>query len=451
MANGAHAEGSITIAQADNSPPEAGDLCVVTAEGAAVDLAALAAASDPDGDALQLGAVSAPASGRVELGPEGTITFVPDEPGLQRFTYQVSDGRGGSATAEVSAFVNPTEGELARPVLEGLSDQELARIARACAAGDALTIERLEGPSITVTLPAPGERIEAQAQPGQEITLQGRAFVDATYLIADGGLLVLTDDGRMVYVAGLVDAAHSDQPPTLRVAGGPAVASDALLANLQPFAEPAAGEEIGRLPSPQAGPEHWGGADFTPYDPGTIGAGPAPTGPLLPTALGLGQPPVLDNAQGLLEGDGDQGPANQAPTLSAVAAITSEPGFAAGPFPALAERVRLPDEQINGVDQRHLTVDQSGDATIVFASEFARDVSSLGVFLIGPDGEMSDPRIVFPQIEQAEADPNFPSVRPGGGPLASGDEVRLSDLYDPGQLQPGQEFGLFLIADGFTL
>ncbi|HLT02327.1 MAG TPA: DUF4114 domain-containing protein, partial [Geminicoccaceae bacterium] len=47
--------------------------------------------------------------------------------------------------------------------------------------------------------------------------------------------------------------------------------------------------------------------------------------------------------------------------------------------------------------------------------------------------------------------PNFPSVRPGGGPLASGDEVRLSDLYDPGQLQPGQEFGLFLIADGFTL
>ena len=141
-----------------------------------------------------------------------------------------------------------------QPVLQGLDDQQLARIAMACAGGDALEVARLEGQAITVPVPAPGERIEALAQPGQQITLRGGEFAGATYLIAEGGLLVLTDDGRMVYVADLVDAANSEQPPTLRVAGGPAVASDTLLENLQPIAEPAQGEVVGWLPSPEAGP-----------------------------------------------------------------------------------------------------------------------------------------------------------------------------------------------------
>ena len=186
------------------------------------------------------------------------------------------DDRGGSDTAQVAAFVNPTEGEPVRPVLQGLDDQQLARIAMACAGGDALEVARLEGQAITVPVPAPGERIEALAQPGQQITLRGSEFRGATYLIAEGGLLVLTDDGRMVYVAGLVDAANSEQPPTLRVAGGPAVASDTLLENLQPIAEPAQGEVVGWLPSPETGPQHWGGANFAAYDPGSIAAGPFP-------------------------------------------------------------------------------------------------------------------------------------------------------------------------------
>lgn len=463
MANDQSAEQGIVTAQAaSNAAPEAGDVCIATTEGAAVDVPALRSASDPDGDALRIGAVSTPASGRVEVAPDGTLTFVPEQPGLQRFTYQVLDDRGGSDTAQVAAFVNPVAGEAARPVLQGLDDQQLARIARACAGGEALEVERLAGQTLTVPVPAPGERIEAQAQPGQQITLRGGEFVGATYLIAEGGLLVLTEDGRMVYLADLVDAANSGQPPTLRVAGGPAVASDVLLANLQPLAEPAEGEMVARLVTPQAGPTHAGGANFTPYDPGAIAAGPFPTGPLLPTALGLGTPPVLENAQALLDGgggDGDQGLGNQPPTLDATGTVEREAGaievtplFAsAGPFSALGEAVRLPDAQINGVDQRNLTLGQNGDATITFGSEFAKDVSTLGVFLIRPNGELVDPKIVFPQIEQTQGDPNFPDVRPGGGPVGAGDQVRLSDLYDPGQLHPGQEFGFFLIARGFTL
>jgi Ca2+-binding RTX toxin-like protein len=462
MADQGDAEQGIVKSQAaGNSPPDTGDLCVVTTEGAAIDVPALTSASDPDGDALQIGSVSAPASGRVELDPDGTLTFIPEQPGLQRFNYQVVDDRGGSDTAQVTAFVNPTVGESVPPVLQGLDDQQLARIAMACADGDALEVARLGGQAITVPVPAPGERIEALAQPGQQITLRGSEFGGATYLVAEGGLLVLTDDGRMVYVAGLVDAADSEQPPTLRVAGGPAVASDTLLANLQPIVEPSEGDVVARLLVPQAGATHAGGANFTAYDPGTIAGGPFPTGPLLPTTLGLGTPPVLDNAKALFDENGDagQGVGGQPPTLDATGTIEREAGsitvtplFAsAGPLPALGEAARLPDAQINGVDQRNLTVGQSGDAAIVFGSEFAAFVNTLGVFLIRPNGEMVDPKIVFPEIEQAEPDPDFPFLRPGGGPVAAGAQVPLTDLYDPAQLHPGQKFGMFLIAQGFTL
>src|SRR5918996_2370619 len=256
MANQESAEQGVLTAQAAaNSPPEAANICVVTAEGAAVDIPALASAIDPDGDTLQIRSRSNPASGQVELDPDGTLTFIPDQPGLQRFTYQVADDRGGTDTAQVTAFVNPTEGELEQPVLQGLDDQQLARVAVACADGQALEVETLEGQTITVPLPAPGERIEALAQPGQQINLQGGEFVGATYLVAEGGLLVLTDDGRMVYVADLVDAADSGQPPMLSVAGRPAGGRGEVVAHLQPIVEPAGGGGGGLLPAPATGPQ----------------------------------------------------------------------------------------------------------------------------------------------------------------------------------------------------
>jgi Ca2+-binding RTX toxin-like protein len=458
-------QGTVTAQVATNSPPEAGDVCLVTTESAAIDVGALASAGDPDGDPLQVVSVSDPASGRVELDPDGTLTFSPDQPGLQRFTYQVADGRGGTDTAQVTAFVNPAEGDLEQPVLQGLDNQQLARIARACAGGRALEIETLEGQTITVPLPAPGERIEALAQPGQQIRLQGAEFVGATYLIAEGGLLVLTQDGRMVYVADLVEAANSEQPPTLRVAGGPAVASDALLANLQPIVTPAEGELVGRLPSPEAGPEHWGGANFSPYDAGSIAAGPIPTGPLLPTALGVRLPPVLENAQALVE-DGDDGPGlgpqeppdgeNAPPRLSIdpdisaqVGEVTRSVGFvSARPFPRLSEGEPVDLALINGVDQGNLTLGPAADARIIFRDEIATFQNTLGVVLIGADGGLVEPRIVFPLVEHAERDPQFGSARPGG-PLSPGTEVRLSELYTDGELADGVQFALFTIAQGF--
>jgi Ca2+-binding RTX toxin-like protein len=358
-----------------------------------------------------------------------------------------------------------------------LDDQQLARLAVACAGGQALELETLSGPAVTVPVPAPGERIDAIAQPGQRINLQGGEFVNATYLVTEGGLLVLTEDGRMVYVADLVAAANTAQPPTLRVAGGPPVASDVLLGTLQPLAQAAEGEVVGRLPSPQSGPEHWGGANFSPYDPGAIGAGLVPTGPLLATALGLGVPPVLENGQALVDDDGGAGQGQLAPAqppepsqpeqppesenapprlsigtdvTAQVGEVTRSVGFvSAQPFPALSEGGAVDLALISGVDQGNLTLGPAADARIIFRDEIAAFKNTLGVVLI-QDGQLVEPRIVFPLVEHADADPRFGSARPGG-PLGPGTEVRLSDLYTDGELAPGMQFAFFTIAQGFQL
>jgi Ca2+-binding RTX toxin-like protein len=93
----------------------------------------------------------------------------------------------------------------------------------------------------------------------------------------------------------------------------------------------------------------------------------------------------------------------------------------------------------------------NADATVTFRSEFALQENALGVVLVGDDGTLGPAHVVFPQVEEANADPQFPVVRPGGGPLHPGDEVRLSELFGPGQLHEGQHFAFFTIADGFHL
>ena len=70
--------------------------------------------SDPDGDALSVTAVSAPTNGTVVLNTQpnpqnNTITFTPNAgyTGPASFSYTISDGRGGTATANVSLTVVP--------------------------------------------------------------------------------------------------------------------------------------------------------------------------------------------------------------------------------------------------------------------------------------------------------------------------------------------------------
>ena len=62
---------------------------------------------DPDGDKLSLIGVSRPSKGTIESDDDGTITYSPLKSwsGTERFTYSISDGRGGVATSTVTVVV----------------------------------------------------------------------------------------------------------------------------------------------------------------------------------------------------------------------------------------------------------------------------------------------------------------------------------------------------------
>ncbi len=119
-------------------------------------------------------------------------------------------------------------------------------------------------------------------------------------------------------------------------------------------------------------------------------------------------------------------------------------------LPPLAEKVPLADADIVGAPRSFLTL-TGGDAEISFVDEYAAFQNSLGVYLVGADGTIVNPQWVFARVEHSQpSDLASELARPGGGPLSPGDTVLLSDLFDPAELQPGVEFGLFLVADGWT-
>jgi len=421
-----------TPAQAVATAPEAPDLCIITAEDATLSFSVGAA----DRDHVS---TTQPQSGQVEVGSDGTLTLTADQPGLQSFAYAVQDDQGGSETGNATVFVNPTEDALRPPVMSQVAMADLPAVARACASGLALDATTLSGPLIQLQDPLPGQRFQIAAEPGQRIELQSRDFVGATYLVVDGGLLVVTPDGNMAFVADFVRVAESDDPLTLSLYEGPAVPGNVLLTSLQPIAEPAAGAPpIGQIEPPAAGPEHGGGAGFSPYDPGAIGNGPDAIGPLGPTALVYQAPEPTPETQ-VTGADDDQG--HRGPTVIVgpggtvpVGQVTVSPEFTSGTtFPPLVEQQAINNAQINGVDQGNLTLGPAADATIVFNSEVARFQNSLGVYRIAQDGTITDPRMVFVQVDQT----------------APGKTVALSSLYD--DLAEGDQFALFLVSDGWRL
>jgi len=102
---------SVTV---NNRVPAAGTDAVATNQNTALTFDPRANDSDPDGDALSISAVGAAGHGSV-VNNGTSITYTPAAGyvGADSFTYTVSDGKGGSATATVSVTVNnrvPTAG-----------------------------------------------------------------------------------------------------------------------------------------------------------------------------------------------------------------------------------------------------------------------------------------------------------------------------------------------------
>jgi hypothetical protein len=90
-----------------NDPPAAADDVAQTIEATAVDIAVLANDADLDGDTLAVSEFTQGQSGTVSANGDGTLRYTPTAGflGTDHFTYTVSDGAGGSDSAEVAVSV----------------------------------------------------------------------------------------------------------------------------------------------------------------------------------------------------------------------------------------------------------------------------------------------------------------------------------------------------------
>ena len=92
--------------------------------------------SDPEGDPLKIVSVQGATHGTVALNPDGTVTFTPEAGfhGTGSYSYTITDGKGGTSTADVIIQIDPN------PVTQN----------NVIAADDAGTV--VEGKSITINV-----------------------------------------------------------------------------------------------------------------------------------------------------------------------------------------------------------------------------------------------------------------------------------------------------------
>lgn len=97
----------VIVVTSINDPPEAKEDLAKTAEDSAVDIPVLANDTDPEGDTLEIVGITQGTYGLVEIHPGSTVRYTP-QPGFlgeDRFTYTISDGKGGESTGIVRVVV----------------------------------------------------------------------------------------------------------------------------------------------------------------------------------------------------------------------------------------------------------------------------------------------------------------------------------------------------------
>lgn len=82
---------------------------------------------------------------------------------------------------------------------------------------------------------------------------------------------------------------------------------------------------------------------------------------------------------------------------------------------------------------------------MVYNTEYSGFRNSFGSYFIDADGKLTDVRLLAPNVDDSAADPNFPNIRPGGGPLTAGDTFSL------GFVPEGTRYGFFIVSDGYNL
>jgi hypothetical protein len=96
------AQATITV-KSTNRPPVAGDDSFYVNSLGAVALNVMANDSDPDGDSLSIVSFTQPSIGTITQGSNGRLVYTGQGSFAQiQFSYTISDGKGGTATATVT-------------------------------------------------------------------------------------------------------------------------------------------------------------------------------------------------------------------------------------------------------------------------------------------------------------------------------------------------------------
>ena len=218
--------GTVTVLAATdpscNQPPTALDDTASTYSGTPVDIDVLDNDSDPDEDALSV-TVGPASSGSVVLNVDGTVTYTPVDgfAGTATFPYTISDGKGGSDTANVTVTLTKrtatvTAGDETK--VYGAADPDLGATQVGFTAADAPTItisaSRAAGESVaiyTATATASGG-----AASNYDIT-----YVTGDFAITAAPATVTADDDTKVY--GTADPAFGATQTGFTAADAPGI------------------------------------------------------------------------------------------------------------------------------------------------------------------------------------------------------------------------------------
>jgi len=99
---------TVTVGARPDQPPVAVDDVATTISGTPVTINVLTNDSDPDGDPLTLQSVTAPTLGTAVISGNAILYTPPaGVVGTDNFSYTINDGRGGTATANVTVTITP--------------------------------------------------------------------------------------------------------------------------------------------------------------------------------------------------------------------------------------------------------------------------------------------------------------------------------------------------------
>lgn len=118
----------------ENEPPTAADDATQTRVDRQVVVDVLANDSDPNGDVLMVASVTSDAGASAQIAPTFSRDAVQVNPaagfeGRVSFTYTISDGRGGTATATATVDITPLDGDANRPPV-AVTDNAAAAVGR---------------------------------------------------------------------------------------------------------------------------------------------------------------------------------------------------------------------------------------------------------------------------------------------------------------------------------